>query len=110
MMRNTHGVLFPTHRFQCIKKIVFFYYSKDYTPVLLVFGRGKGTANARNFTFSDVEAIGVYVLYKPIKAGENKYSNKDLKSGITVSFFFHANRKNIAAKLHIRTDCGASLM
>lgn len=44
--------------------------SKYYTSVLLMgFRAGKGTTeNAFNFTFSDVEAIGGYVLYTPMKA------------------------------------------
>lgn len=64
------------------------------------FRGGKGrTGNALNFTFSDVKAIGGYVLHTPMKAGESKYSNKDLKS--KNSLFFHANRKNIPADLHI---------
>lgn len=39
-----------------------------------------------NFTFSDVEVIGGYVLYTPMRAEESKYSNKDFKRG-SLSFF-----------------------
>lgn len=75
------------------------------------FRGGKGTREkAFNFTFSDGEVIGGYVLCTPMKAEESKYSNKDLKSGISLSLFFHTHRKNRPANMQIQTDSGPFIM